>query len=84
MGFQINLEGKLIGLKVAVDGRTVACSLAALPAPVAALYAACAISAALFSILDCSTLYSPELRIAADAALLTPLLFLPVFLPVLR
>lgn len=40
-----------------------------------ALYLACALSAMLFPLLDLSRLNSLELRIAADAALLTPLLF---------
>ncbi|HTY84864.1 MAG TPA: hypothetical protein VMB19_11635 [Silvibacterium sp.] len=46
------------------------------PAPMTALYAACAISAALFPVLDGSPLDSSQRRIAADAALLTPLLFI--------
>ena len=44
--------------------------------PMTALYGACAISAILISLLDRSPLDSARLRIAADAALLTPLLFL--------
>lgn len=48
------------------------------PAPVSmtVLYLACEISAGLFVVLDRSRLGSVQLRIAADAALLTPLLFL--------
>lgn len=54
-------------------------SLPAQHAPsITALYAACAISGALFPLLDRSRLNSPQLRIAADAALLTPLLFIAV------
>ena len=47
-------------------------------APRAALYLACALSAALFPLLDRSRLNSFELRIAADAALLTPLLWIVI------
>jgi hypothetical protein len=43
-----------------------------------ALYFACAISAGVFPVLDRSRLDSSQLRIAADAALLTPLLFIAV------
>jgi hypothetical protein len=48
------------------------------PIPMTALYLACEISAGLFVVLDRSRLGSVRLRIAADAALLTPLLFLLV------
>lgn len=44
-------------------------------AAMAALYLACALSAVLFPLLDSSRLSSFALRIAADAALLTPLFF---------
>jgi hypothetical protein len=43
-----------------------------------ALYLACAVSALLFLVFDRSRLGSFQLRIAADAALLTPLLFIAV------
>ena len=43
-----------------------------------ALYLACMISAVLFLAFDKSRLGSFPLRIAADAALLTPLLFITV------
>jgi hypothetical protein len=55
--------------------------LTALPAPVMAMtavYAACALSALFFALLDRLPLDSPQLRVAADAALLTPILFLSV------
>jgi len=44
----------------------------------AVLYLSCAISALLFPALDRSHLESRQLRIAADAALLTPLLFIAI------
>ena len=53
--------------------------LAGHSATIAALYSASAISAGLFVLLGCSALESAQLRIAADAALLTPLLFLALF-----
>jgi hypothetical protein len=49
--------------------------LSAAPVAMTALYLACTISAALFLALDRSRLSSVQLRIAADAILLTPLLF---------
>jgi len=52
--------------------------LSAGPAAMTALYLAYAISALLFLAFDRSRLRSPDLRIAADAALLTPLLFIAV------
>jgi hypothetical protein len=50
--------------------------LAGYALPLTALYSACAISAALFLLLDSSPLDRQQLRIAADVALLTPLAFI--------
>ncbi len=52
--------------------------LSAGPAAMTALYLACAISALLFPAFDRSRLTSVQLRIAADAVLLTPLLLVVV------
>ena len=53
-------------------------AVSGLPGTMTALYFACAISAGVFPVLDRSRLDSSQLRIAADAALLTPLLFIAV------
>ena len=50
----------------------------AAPLPMVSLYLACTVSALLFLAFDRSQLDSFDLRIAADAALLTPLLFVAV------
>jgi hypothetical protein len=52
--------------------------LSAAPVAMTVLYLACMISAVLFLAFDRSRLRSFQLRIAADAALLTPLLFITV------
>ena len=70
----------LVACGIALLGVIAAASSIVSAAPVAmtSLYLACTVSALLFLALDRSRLDSFDLRIAADAALLTPLLLLAV------